>query len=173
MWRLHGSPRRRRSPLLHHFCFRSRRKIHHYHRRPRTVWPPPSGSAGLPRRRSFSVRLLYLRHDHKQRRPASTKSESVTRRNHAVTAGQHLPLRRSPAHRRGRRKRRQSRTGASLMSPAGKFPFEAEPERYELRSPSLHQFAVARRDFFRILGTGIAIFAVSKNALAIQETAPG
>ena len=59
------------------------------------------------------------------------------------------------------------------MSPAGKFPFEAEPERYELRSPSLHQFAVARRDFFRILGTGIAIFAVSKNALAIQETAPG
>jgi nicotinate dehydrogenase subunit B len=59
------------------------------------------------------------------------------------------------------------------MSSAGKFQFEAEPERYEFRSPSLHQFAVARRDFFRILGTGIAIFAVSKNAFATQETAPG
>jgi nicotinate dehydrogenase subunit B len=59
------------------------------------------------------------------------------------------------------------------MSSAGKSLFEAEPERYEFQPPVLHQSAVARRDFFKILGSGIAIFAVSKNAFASQETAPG
>jgi CO/xanthine dehydrogenase Mo-binding subunit len=48
-----------------------------------------------------------------------------------------------------------------------------EPERYEFRSGSLHQFALPRRDFFKLLGAGIAVFAVSKEALALQETAPG
>jgi len=48
-----------------------------------------------------------------------------------------------------------------------------EPERYEFCSPSLYQFALARRDFFKILGAGIAIFAVAKDAAALQETAPG
>jgi isoquinoline 1-oxidoreductase len=48
-----------------------------------------------------------------------------------------------------------------------------EPERYEFGSPSLHQFELARRDFFKILGSGIAILAVSKDAAALQETAPG
>ena len=47
-----------------------------------------------------------------------------------------------------------------------------EPERYEFRSPSFHQFELARRDFFKILGAGIAVFAVAKNATG-QETAPG
>jgi len=48
-----------------------------------------------------------------------------------------------------------------------------EPERYEFSSPSLHQFELARRDFFKILGSGIAIFAIAKDAAALQETAPG
>jgi nicotinate dehydrogenase subunit B len=52
-----------------------------------------------------------------------------------------------------------------------KLPFE--PERYEFSSPSLHQFELARRDFFKILGCGIAVFAVAKNASALQETAAG
>jgi nicotinate dehydrogenase subunit B len=51
--------------------------------------------------------------------------------------------------------------------------FAIEPERYEFSSPSLHQFAVARRDFFKILGSGIAIFVITKDAAALQETAPG
>jgi nicotinate dehydrogenase subunit B len=51
--------------------------------------------------------------------------------------------------------------------------FAIEPERYEFSSPSPYQFALARRDFFKILGSGIAIFAISKDALATQETAPG
>jgi nicotinate dehydrogenase subunit B len=48
-----------------------------------------------------------------------------------------------------------------------------EPERYEFSSPSLHQFELARRDFFKILGCGIAVFAVARNASALQETAAG
>jgi nicotinate dehydrogenase subunit B len=48
-----------------------------------------------------------------------------------------------------------------------------EPERYEFSSPSLHQFALARRDFFKIVGAGIAVFAITREALAAQETAPG
>ena len=48
-----------------------------------------------------------------------------------------------------------------------------EPERYESSAAPLHQFELARRDFFKILGAGIAVFAIRKDALATQETAPG
>jgi nicotinate dehydrogenase subunit B len=48
-----------------------------------------------------------------------------------------------------------------------------EPERYEFRAAPMHQFDLLRRDFFKILGAGIAVFAVAKDALALQETAPG
>ena len=54
-------------------------------------------------------------------------------------------------------------------NPADKFV--PEPERYELRSGSIHHFALDRRDFFKLLGAGIAVFAVAKNSVA-QETAP-
>jgi len=48
----------------------------------------------------------------------------------------------------------------------------AEPERFEFGAVPMHQFDLARREFFKILGAGIAVFAVAKDALA-QETAPG
>ena len=48
-----------------------------------------------------------------------------------------------------------------------------EPERYEFLAAPIHQFELARRDFFRILGAGIAVFAIAKDALGMQETAPG
>jgi nicotinate dehydrogenase subunit B len=51
--------------------------------------------------------------------------------------------------------------------------FNPEPERYEFHAAPMHQFELARRDFFKILGAGIAIFAVANDALASQETAPG
>jgi nicotinate dehydrogenase subunit B len=50
--------------------------------------------------------------------------------------------------------------------------FLAEPERYEFRALSMHKFALARRDFFKIFGTGLAIFAVAKDVSSGQETAP-
>src|SRR6202521_4886086 len=48
-----------------------------------------------------------------------------------------------------------------------------EPDRYEFSAAPFHQFELARRDFFRILGAGIAVFAIAKDALPAQETAPG
>jgi CO/xanthine dehydrogenase Mo-binding subunit len=62
-----------------------------------------------------------------------------------------------------------------MNSLASKFAIEPAiaPERYEFDSPSLRQFVLARRDFFKLLGTGIAVVAVTKDVLAIQETAPG
>src|SRR5258705_6885167 len=37
----------------------------------------------------------------------------------------------------------------------------------------MHQLALGRSDFFKILGAGMAVFAVAKNVPAMQETAPG
>jgi nicotinate dehydrogenase subunit B len=54
-----------------------------------------------------------------------------------------------------------------------KKEFVLEPERYEFRSVPMYQFDLARRDFFKILGAGIAVFAIAKDAVAAQETAPG
>ena len=50
--------------------------------------------------------------------------------------------------------------------------FLLEPERYEFRALPMHRFALERRDFFKLLGAGVAIFAVAKD-LPAQETAPG
>ena len=51
--------------------------------------------------------------------------------------------------------------------------FLLEPERYEFRAMPMHQFALGRRDFFKIFGAGLAVFAVAKDVSAVQETAPG
>src|SRR2546427_11154034 len=51
--------------------------------------------------------------------------------------------------------------------------FMVEPERYEFSAAPMHQFELARRDFFKILGAGIAVFAIAKDAAGAQETAPG
>lgn len=50
--------------------------------------------------------------------------------------------------------------------------FVPEPERYEFTAGPMHHFEVARRDFFKFLGAGIAVFAVAKSSVASQETAP-
>jgi nicotinate dehydrogenase subunit B len=55
----------------------------------------------------------------------------------------------------------------------GEETFLLEPERYEFRALPMHQFALGRRDFFKIFGAGMAVFAVAKNVSAVQETAPG
>ena len=47
-----------------------------------------------------------------------------------------------------------------------------EPERYEFSSGPIHHFDLARREFFKLLGAGIAVFATAKNLQAAQETAP-
>jgi nicotinate dehydrogenase subunit B len=47
---------------------------------------------------------------------------------------------------------------------------EIEPERYELREPSLHHFHLVRRDFFRLLGAGLLVACVLKETSAFQES---
>jgi isoquinoline 1-oxidoreductase len=44
-----------------------------------------------------------------------------------------------------------------------------EPERYELHAPPVHHFEIDRRDFAKIVGTGIAVFLLSKSAIAQQQ----
>ncbi len=51
--------------------------------------------------------------------------------------------------------------------------FVPEPERYELRSTALHQFNLQRRDFFKLMGAGIAIFTVARNSASAQESGAG
>jgi len=48
--------------------------------------------------------------------------------------------------------------------------FLPEPERYEFRAPPLHHFEMRRRDFFKLVGAGIAVFVIAKESLAMQES---
>ena len=48
-----------------------------------------------------------------------------------------------------------------------------EPERYELQTPPVHHFEIDRRDFAKIIGTGIAIFLISKGTIAQQQGESG
>jgi nicotinate dehydrogenase subunit B len=54
----------------------------------------------------------------------------------------------------------------------GTDQFIPEPDRFEFRADPIHKFNLARRDFFHLLGAGIAIFAVTKNAFGTQELTP-
>ena len=61
-----------------------------------------------------------------------------------------------------------SAVGAALRAASDNFAIE--PERYELRSTAIHQFNLQRRDFFKLMGAGIAIFTVAANAASAQES---
>src|SRR6202790_2407231 len=88
-------------------------------------------------------------------------------------------MRHATAHRRGRAPSRQDNAGGRPMSttpistttssPSQKHLLE--PERYEFTSGSIHHFDLVRREFFKLLGAGIAVFAITKSAAA-QETPP-
>jgi CO/xanthine dehydrogenase Mo-binding subunit len=48
-----------------------------------------------------------------------------------------------------------------------------ELERYEFRTRPMYRFDLHRRDFFRVLGAGIAVFAVAKQAAAATQESGG
>jgi isoquinoline 1-oxidoreductase len=50
--------------------------------------------------------------------------------------------------------------------------FVVEPERYEFSAGPMHHFELLRRDFFKLLGAGVAVFTMAKQSGAMQETAP-
>ena len=60
----------------------------------------------------------------------------------------------------------------NAMNPTRKT-FVLEPERFEFSGARLHKFELARREFFKLLGAGVAVFVVAKDALAGQETPAG
>jgi nicotinate dehydrogenase subunit B len=45
-----------------------------------------------------------------------------------------------------------------------------EPERYEFAAQPLHHFSLQRRDFFKLLGAGIAVFSAAKSTTSAQES---
>jgi nicotinate dehydrogenase subunit B len=56
------------------------------------------------------------------------------------------------------------------MSANPKFENHLEPERYELSAPPTYRFEADRREFFKILGGGLLIVCVLKDAAAFQES---
>ncbi|HTS11163.1 MAG TPA: molybdopterin cofactor-binding domain-containing protein [Candidatus Limnocylindrales bacterium] len=50
---------------------------------------------------------------------------------------------------------------------------EIEVERYELRSPATYHFVLQRRDFFKLLGAGLLVACLLKDAVASQESGRG
>src|SRR5438309_2024455 len=118
------------------------------------------------------MRLLHFRNDHQQRRPVANESKPQSGGDRSILARQCVPLRYAPAHhRRGPAGGQDDRGARAMSEPSGKFVLE--PERYEFAAAPMHQFELARRDFFKLLGAGIAVFAIAKDATAEQETAQG
>src|SRR5256885_6510462 len=118
------------------------------------------------------MRLLHFRNDHQQRRPVANESKPQSGGDRSILARQCVPLRYAPAHhRRGPAGGQDDRGARAMSEPSGKFVLE--PDRYEFAAAPMHQFELARRDFFKLLGAGIAVFAIAKDATAEQETAPG
>lgn len=56
------------------------------------------------------------------------------------------------------------------MSEHTRLEIQLEPERYELAAPPRYRFEADRREFFKILGAGILIVCVAKDAAALQES---
>src|SRR5438132_1393532 len=118
------------------------------------------------------MRLLHFRNDHQQRRPVANESKPQSGGDRSILARQCVPLRYAPAHhRRGPAGGQDDRGARAMSEPSGKFVLE--PERYEFAAAPMHQFELARSELFKLLGAGIAGFAVAKDAPAAQETAPG
>jgi nicotinate dehydrogenase subunit B len=64
----------------------------------------------------------------------------------------------------------ESTQNPSAVGAALPIQFVPEPERYELRSAAFHNFNLQRRDFFKVMGAGIAIFSVAAGAAPAQES---
>jgi len=48
--------------------------------------------------------------------------------------------------------------------------YAAEPERFEFREGSFHHFEWSRRDFFKLSGSGVAVFLIATQAATAQES---
>src|SRR6266581_2297662 len=169
---MHCPDRRSAAPLVSDSRQRGGRKTHHHHRGPGKGWAAASGAAGVSRCRRLPVRLLHFGNDYEQRGPLANQSQSQPGGYRSILARQYLPMRHASAHPGCSPPGGEDDAGARAMSNLEE-KFVPEPERYEFSAAPMHQFELARRDFFKILGAGIAVFAIAKDAANAQETAPG
>ncbi|HET7099850.1 MAG TPA: molybdopterin cofactor-binding domain-containing protein, partial [Terriglobia bacterium] len=59
------------------------------------------------------------------------------------------------------------------MSKGNIQDFAVEPERYELQEAPLHHFELDRRDFFKLVGAGVAVFLLLPKGLAQESGRSG
>src|SRR5260370_11551520 len=151
---------------------RGRREACGHNRRPGERRPLACCAAGIPRCRRLSMRVLHVRNDHEQRGSTANESKSQAVGNRSELARQYMSLRHASAHHRSCPTCGQNDAGAWTMSNV-EMKSSIEPERYEFGATPIHQFELARREFFKLLGAGIAVFGMEKDSIAAQETAPG
>ena len=101
---------------------------------------------------------------HTLAQPARAGSENAT---NPSAVGAALPITQSSQSRNVLEGGNKARVSPKTFA---RETFVPEPERYELRSSALHHFNLQRRDFFKLMGAGIAIFTVAANAIAAQES---
>ena len=123
-------------------------------------------------RRCLSMRVLHFGNDHEQPGTAAEKPQPIDGGNCASAARQYVPLRNPNAHCCGGAAGGQSDARAGTMSDSESNVL-IEPERYEFRTPAIHHFELRRRDFFKLLGAGIAIFRLPSMPQAHRNRVAG
>src|SRR4029450_11149639 len=123
--------------------------------------PPASLATGVSGLRGNAMRLLHAGHDHGRGCPARENARAVATRDPPRPQWQSVPLRdvsadypSGRASRRGGERRRAMKSDVFL---APEVEPEIELERYELREAPRYQFDLDRRDFFRLVGSGIVV----------------
>ena len=86
-------------------------------------------------------------------------------------AGECVPVRDTSANHCGNTTSRKDAAGFTGMKAETVVAIvPLEPERYELRAAPTYRFEASRREFFKLLGSGLLIISVLPNAKAAQES---
>jgi nicotinate dehydrogenase subunit B len=121
--------------------------------------------------------LLHVRDDHVGRFASANESQPIRRRYLAFPGSKYLPLWNTSTHfgcgTKGGEGYESVHEGVQPMSGQKGLQIPLEPERYEFAARPAYRFEVDRREFFKLLGTGLLIVGVLKNAHALQESGAG
>src|ERR1051325_1107899 len=115
------------------------------------------------------MRVLHVGHDHVGRGVVAEEFQSHRRGNHQPHGRQYLPLRNVSAHRRRDSKGGESDEGGEAMNEFPPVRIADEVERYELRERPLYHFDLDRREFLKLVGSGVIVVLLLDEALA-QES---
>src|SRR5438552_5460985 len=117
------------------------------------------------------MRLLHSGHGYVGCRAAEADPEPIAGRHRSFHGGEHLSLRHLSADHRGHPARR-GHLGRRKMKAPLLLDSSFEAERYELRAAPVYHFDLARRDFFKVLGSGIVVLLLVEEVVA-QESGGG